>query len=810
MIWRHLQIAFRILRKNRLHSLINVSCLALATACCLLLYVYLRYEWSWDRFHENSENIHLVYSEISRDDGDDPSMNANTSMLFKETIEGKIPGIKSTTAYASNSKYIKIDEELVSVKVGYADIEMFDVFSVPLIAGSKEHLFDQPNSVVLTESYVEKYFPFEEPIGKSIDIKFDEEIRPFQITGVIENFPKNSVLKGEILLPVQIRQDEYLAYFSSIHWGMLTIKSYIMLEEGVDVSQVEASIKSLMDNLEVTHQTEMDFDIRFLLQPLNTYHIRLPFIDNPHNFKTQTDAKSSLILSGIALIILLIASINVTTLSIGRGKIRAREIGVRKVLGANRNELMSQFWVETTLLVLAAVGLGFVLAELFLPVFSDLTNLSLSINYDLFTLLMIGFLSTTLVFAAGGYPALILSSFPVMAAFKGLFNPGKKKKLRQALVVFQFTMTICLIAITLTMAQQLKYIQNRDLGYNDEQVVAFPVYNWGDEGELAVERFKTHYSNDQEVVGISGSGCLFGEGWTELWWEDEIAERNVYYSVVDYDLLPFLDVEFVEGRNFSRENPSDEKRGVVVNEAFVKEYGWEDPIGQQIGYLLDNEVIGVVKDFHYSSLHETINPMMMTIDANMVFGQQMSCSMEHFHSIQYVYMKIAPGKIVETMKKVEGFWAENYPMRKYNFHFLDESVQKMYLEERRWNKTITFSSIIAILIASMGLFGLAELQISQRLKEIGVRKVLGASSAQLISLFNREFVILVLGSTAVAIPIAMYILSKWFENFAYHVQMSPVVLGGAGLIALLIAVVTTSSQSFRAANSNPIEVLRDE
>ncbi len=810
MIWRHLQIAFRILRKNKLHSLINIACLALATACCLLLYVYLRYEWTWDHHHDNSEDIYLVNCEITHDGEDDASMNTSSSMLFSETVEGNIPGIKTVGSYASGSKYIKKDGELVSVKIGYADVGLMDVFSIPLLAGNKDRVFDLPNSAIVTKSYVEKYFPFEDPIGKSIDIKFDSEFKPFQVTGVIDDFQENSMLSGEFLIPIQVRYDDYMSYFGDVHWGMLSQKSFLLLEKSADVSEVEASLKSLMDNLDVTYQEENEFSVLFLLQSLESYHVCLPFVDNPHNFGTQTDSKSSLVLAGIALIILLIASINVTTLSIGRGKIRAREIGVRKVLGAKRNELMSQFWVETTLLVISAMAIGMVMAELFLPVFSDLTNLPLSMTYDLSTLFMIGILSLTLIFAAGGYPALILSSFPVMAAFKGLFNPSKKRKLRQAMVVVQFTLTICLIAITLTMAQQLNFIQNHDLGYNDEQVVAFPVYNYGDEGSLAIERFKSEFGSDPDVMGISGSSSLFGEGWIELWWDDEEIERNASFGSIDYDLLSLLDVEFVAGRNFSRDKPSDESRGVIVNEAFVKSFGWEDPIGQQIGYFLDNEVIGVVKDFNYNSLHEKINPIMMMINPNIIFSKPTSCSMEHFFTIQYVYMKIAPGKIVETMKKVEGFWTENYPMKKYNFHFLDESVHQMYVEERRWNKTITFASVIAILIASMGLFGLAELQISQRMKEIGVRKVLGASSAQLIALFNREFVILVLGSTAVAIPVAMYILSKWFENFAYHVEMSPLVLGGAGLIALLIAVVTTSSQSFRAANSNPIEVLRDE
>jgi putative ABC transport system permease protein len=808
MIWKHLQIALRILKKNKLHSVINVLSLSLAAACSLLLFVYLRYEWTWDHHHENLDSIYLVKANQSFENGFDYSTDG-TSMLFKESVQRNIPGIKAVCTFEEESKSIVIDEESYPLEVTFVNREFFDVFSFPFLEGNRESLFETQNSAVVTREFAEKYSPFEDPIGKEIDINFDSETKSFLITAIAESVPKTSILSGEVFLSMKVHIDEYLVN-NEMDWISNSQMNFALLEKGADPLEVEASIKSLMDDLGVSHNKEKNIKTEFILHPLNKYHVRLPFLKNPHDFGSQIDSKPSLILAGIALVILFMACINVTMLSIGRGKVRSREIGVRKVLGARRNELMTQFWLETAILVVAALGIGLVLTELFLPVFNGLINLSLSMSYDFQTFVVLASLFVTLLIAAGFYPALVLSSFPVMSAFKGLFNAGKKKKLRRVTVVIQFTSTITLIAITLTMGQQLNFIKNQDLGYNDEQVVAFPMYSEGNDGLRALERFKNDFAGEPGVLGVAGSSCLFGEGWIINFWYDDDEQRRSYFSTIDQEFLTLLNVEFVEGRNFSKDKPSDEKRGVIVNEAFVEEFGIDNPIGARIGYFAENEIIGVMKDFNHDSLHEEVASLMMVMNPDIVYSQRVGCGRNHHHTIQYIYAKLAPEKIVSTMASIEKYWAKTYPETEYKFHFLDESVQEMYVDERRWNRTITFSSIIAILIASMGLFGLAELQISQRMKEIGVRKVLGASATQLVSQFNKEFVILVTGSTILAVPITIYILNKWFENFAYHVNINPLILIGAGFIALMIAFVTTSTQSIRAANTNPIEVLRDE
>ncbi|NNE69948.1 MAG: FtsX-like permease family protein [Rhodothermales bacterium] len=523
---------------------------------------------------------------------------------------------------------------------------------------------------------------------------------------------------------------------------------------------------------------------------------------------TRHNPLYSYILGGIGGLILLIACINFMTLSVGQSTIRAREVGVRKALGANRTQIMRQHWGESLVSASLSLVLGVALALMLLPAYNSLVGVDISVGNvsPVFWIGGVVFLIATVGLVAGGYPAAVLSRYRPASVLKGSVSSPSNNRLTQALVVLQFTISIGLIASTGIMTGQLRFLLDKDLGFTDDFVVAVTAGGVPrGEADGVLQGMKTRLASYDQIEYVERSGYTFTRGSDRNTWGDAGGNvRSAYNFGVGYDYLDLLQMEMAEGRFFSEEFPGDPTGSVVVNEALVRQFGIEEPIGHVLTnwlsfiYEESPTVIGVVKDFHFQSLHDDVEPLVMNMHPN------------YYNYMGALLVRIRPDDVQGSLALVEGAWTELTGGRPFNYTFVDEDLAAQYATEQRWQKLVTYSSILAILIACMGLFGLAILTVGRRTKEIGIRKVLGASVPGVTGLLSREFAVLVGLASLLAVPLAWYAMSRWLESFAFHIQITPWVFVGASLLALAIALGTVSLHAVRAAMANPVQSLRYE
>ncbi len=817
MIKNYLLVALRNLKKNPAYLFINLTGLTIGLACTFLIFLYLHFEWSYDHIHENRDQLFRVNKHVQFSD-EDPFNTTTICPLFSPAVDKKIPGIMGVTRISMASNLVQtINTFDGGVKenewITYVDPSFFKLFSYPIISGDKNTPFINLDNIVISESMAKKYFGEVDPIGRTIEVEIGKEFRPFIVNAIIGSIPSNTSMKPAIILPLEILYEQMLKIYDD-HWGTSFVTTYVMLEEGSDVLEVEASITEMMNNLGVTEFSNNRGTQYFQLQPLKTQHIALT---NPRGFLTEADPKSSIILFLIALTILTIACINFTTLSIGRLSSRASEVGVRKVLGAKRWQLIHQFWVEIAIISFVAMMFALVVSELMLPIINSTFRVELNQSFSKNNVAVLLALWGTIVFLAGSYPAFILSNFSPIVAFRGSISVGGKSRLKQGLLFFQFCVSICLISITLVMSKQINYMYNKDLGIKGDQVVSIFVDRKDDTGKTVLERLKRELSGYHGVENIAGSANQFGGNWTEFRWRpdgtyDDEEIKGVYVNTVSYDFLKTLDIELIAGRDFSQQISSDEKTAVIVNEAVIDKFEWEEGVGRSLpGDFSENEVIGVVKNFHFQSLREEVAPLILMLNP----GLMISSSFYGYNSqdgikINRILLNLNGENIPETMNHLKSVWNRVAPEIEFNYQFIDDEIQKMYQDEQKWNRIITFTAMLAITIAILGLFGLSALQVSQRAKEISIRKVLGASIKSVLILLTKEVTLLIIMANLVAWPVAYFISTRWLSSYAYRIEVDPVLLISSGAIALLIALLTVSSLAWRVANSNPINALRDE
>ncbi len=810
MLKNHLVVAIRMLWRFKLNTLMNVIGLSIAIACCLLLFQYLRFEWTWDRFNENSSRICRVNTESHYGDYD-PMYSSNTPELFYQTVEGQVPGFEAMVRMDKREQILKLDNDLFNTNVIYADSSLFSIFTVPVLEGDGMHTLATPNHVVVSRDFAEKHFGSNsEAIGKTFQIQYAEEYVPVTIGAVMKPFPANSRLQGDVLLPWHLMQTYYLDKWGWKHWGAQVLQTYVLLEQGVSAEQAEKSLRALLDDLGITEQKGRQ--LYFFLQPLNAIHMRLPFEESVHFIYHDTDSTASIILACITLAILALACINVTTMSIGVASRRTREIGVRKVMGAFRSQLKHQFWVENGLLVGVSLLCGIVLSELFLPSFSRLADTELAIHYDWITNLALIVLWAILTFAAGGYPAQVMSGFPIISSLIGALKVGGRGRIRKVLVFAQFTIAISLVAITFVMGSQLRYIARKNLGYKGDQVVVFPALS---QGAAVYERIMNQLGTDPGIVSITAATAPFNESWNTIFGSYNGEMYAMGATMVAPDFLSTFDMEIVEGRGFTDSIATDKSEGVIINETFAKKlgaevFGWDSVIGQTIPGYGPNEIIGIVKDFHFAPLHESIAPLAIVQDHSIFTSVTIGLAANYEFGLNFIFIRLAPDRIVETMQRIENLWPEVSPRWPYSFQFLDDSIDTMYREERRWNGILNWASGLAILIALLGVLGVTLLQVEQRTKEIGIRKVLGAETVQLMTLLTRELSLIVILANVIALPVAWIIANRWIENFAYRVSLTPVPFVSAGFVALFVALLVAGGLVWRIAHLNPANLVRDE
>ena len=816
MLKNYLKVALRNLLRQRTYSFINVFGLGIGLACCVLIVLFIQHEWSYDRFHENRDRIYRVNT-IRKEPGGAYDKNARQPVPMRDALLQEFAEVEYAVRFINMSRVIvQYREKTFGETIHYGDEGLFQMFTFPLVAGDAETAFESPNAIVISQTVARKYFGEDDPLGQIFSLTISEARYHHTVTAVMADIPENSSVRFDFVIPIRGYPNYDSPHFFN-NWNSSRLCLFVQLREGAPPAELEAKFPPFVNKHLGAHiavgrkdgTLSQDKDAwQIGLQPLLDIHLN-PWIR--WGMEETTDPRHLHILLGIAFLVLLIASINFMTLAIGRSAGRAREVGVRQVLGAMRSQLMKQFWSEALLLALLSLLLAVMLAELFLPAFNDLIGRNLTIDFAAHLnnwLVLVGLLALVALMA-GFYPALVLSRFRPVEVLKAqkLVNRigGYRGGLRKALVVAQYTLSILFIICTIIMFEQMDFIRNKDLGFNQEMVVAIPTYSRDLESVQLLNRFRQALQPYPEVVSISGGTFSFNRGWSLVGWAADGKQVNAYEVRVDANYLATMQMTLREGRFFSPEISSDVDDAVVVNERLVKEFGLSYPVvGRPLegwgagvsGNKADPIIVGVARDYHFNSLREAIYPMVLHMTPDW--------------PIRYILVRLSPEDVAGTLSLLEAAWQNAHPNAPFEYSFIDDDIERQYSAELRWGKILTYSSVFAILIASMGLFGLALLSATQRTKEIGIRKVLGATVGGIVGLLSQDFVKLVAVANLIAWPVAWIGMSRWLQGFAYRIDLSWSMFVSAGALAVLIALLTVGALAVKAALANPVESLRYE
>jgi putative ABC transport system permease protein len=796
----YLKVAFRNVVKQKLYSVITVLGLAIGISCCLLIMLYVKQELSYDAFYPNSDSIYRIGHKVIRPTRE--SVSASTPMPLAPAIKEEYPEIQHITRIYFDSQVLfeHGEKQIYEENVIYADPEFFEVFPFRFLEGDQSHLLDTPQSVVITASTAEKYFGNEDPVGKVFQVNKENNV---MVTGVMEDVPVNSHYHFDFVISLLAKNEKNFGLWLNMWTGYTTLYTYAALPDNMNAETLQSRIEGIIDR-----HTEKRPDVmrEVFLQPLKSIHLHSHIEDEieANNFVTNLA-----ILATIAFLILIIACINYMNLATAQSAKRAREVGMRKVLGARRPQLIRQFMGESVLLTLVAMFISLATVELLLPAFSSLIGKPVDFRYGSNLLFLAGFFLVAMAVGiiASIYPAVFLTSQQPVKTLKGMKEAAKASFgqifFKRALVVIQFVVSILLIICTLIISQQLKYMRKARLGFDKEYMVTVPIQS--DSGRKQYEAIKNDLLTYPGVVGATA--CLrapiSGTVIVTYGRLDGMSKEQaflVYHNFVDMDYIDNFGIQLIAGRKFSKEFSTDLKEAFIVNEATVRKCGFSSPeeaIGKRFrsGIGIQAVIIGVMKDFHITSFHEEIEPMVFAYDP------------EYFWEMN---IKIKSENISGTLGSVEKTFRKFVPEYPFSYSFLDENIDSLYRGEEQTGKIIRTFSIIAIMIACLGLLGLAAFSVEKRTKEIGIRKVLGATASNIMYLLSTEFTKWVLVSNIVAWPVAYFAMNRWLQGFAYRIDISlqPFVLGA--VLSFAIAMMTVSYQAVKAATANPAEGLKYE
>lgn len=799
MLINYLKIAVRNLVKHKGYSFINVTGLAVGIACCLLIFMYVKDELTYDRFHTNADRIFRINSEIDWF-GNKDIMGASNLVEAQEYAD-RIPEIEAFTRYKSTALVIKKGEEYVNQYGAlFTDPGTFKIFDYQVLDGALDGALDNLNSIVISRSIAEKYFDRVKVAGEELTIKLEGKLEQFVIQAIFEDFPTNSSLKPDIYFPLE-KSNDFRNLKPERAWNNIGNTSILLLSAGSDPSEVEKKLREVRLQMN-PEEDSWARDIVSYLEPLKSFHLNTE-VQGSSGISDASDPTYSYILGGIGLLILILACINFANLSVARSIPRAKEIGLRKVLGAQRKQIALQFLGEAFYVSIIAFVLGLILAELLLPTFGQLTDKSFSAGVWNDTYLIVACLIVVSVsgLLAGSYPAFFVSRFSVLKSLSGRVKMNGRQYLTKGLVLFQFAIAAILVIGTIGMNQQISFLLRTDLGYNDKDLATMRIRGSEKQGNIVLSEL----SKDPNITKLSLSGDFSSA--TSMGYGEE--EFFCTYTSIDTGNINIMGLKLLQGRNLKHTEDiyvrgEDTLSNIIVNEKFIEKIKFEgDPIGLLITSGGDESkaayrIVGVVNDFIYASAKSGISPM--ALEAG-------SAEKGDFNGVN---VKYRAGYASEIESKLNSAWKKVDPYSPLNFSFVEEQNRASYFEEKRWRSIITSATIIAIIISCLGLFGMAHLSSQQRQKEIGVRKVLGASVKELVLMLNLSFTKLVAISAIIAIPVAYYFLDDWLSNFAFRIDLGVMVFLIPSLITLFIALLTISIQSYRTANTNPVDSLRDE
>ena len=796
MFKNYFKTAFRNLKRNKVYSFINIAGLSIGLACAMLIMLFVKDEVSFDRFHKNVNNIYRIARTLGGTE-----ITGTTGLLQGPRFTQNVPGIKSFVRVQGGSEDIKKGTGVQEQGgVLHVDANFFSVLTFPLLSGNPETCLTEPHSIVLSEDAAKKYFATTDAVGKVLMVKEDTSFVPYKVTAVAKRCPQNSSVQFDALLPFQVSDADAK---DTHNWFNSFLNTFVVLDDKATLQTVEKQMQSFYvadakhtfyEMLKNDGGNPDDIPMgTYFLQPYLDMHLNTELPVN-NGLTNASNPMYSYLLSGIALFVLLIACINFVNLTIARSVKRAKEIGIRKVVGSDRKQLIFQFLGESFLLCTVAFVLAIALVQLLLPLFNGLANKALAISYLFDAKLITGYIALYIItgLLAGFYPALVLSGYNPVQTLYSRFQIAGKNYLQKSLVVLQFSLASFLIIATYTIYAQFNFLTNTNLGYDDNNLV---IVNKNGLNHTDAAVFKNELLKNPNIVGVSVKNA--GQRGTGT---KNAVGSTVYFAseTVDENYLPLLKIPLIAGRNFSTAFPADSTQSVIVNESFVKAAHWQNPVGETLQILgSSNEtyhVIGVVKDYHFASLTKKIKPQLFSM--NGLYGSY--------------YIKIKPNTAASSLKWIQKTYQQFYPMTPYSYVFKNDENRKQYAEIEKWKQIILFGAILTIFISCIGLFGLSVLSAEKRTKEIGIRKVLGASVQQIVTTLSTDFIKLVSIALVLATPLVYIAANKWLQNYPYRIAISWWQFALAGILVMLIALFTVSYQSIKAALANPVKSLRTE
>ena len=773
-------------------SIVNVSSLAIGLASCILVFLFVQSELSFDSFNKNADQIYRVASSLKTSSG--IQRMASVSAAVATALRSEYPGLQAVRIFETSQPLLVSagDKRFYEPNIIYAENGFLQMFTYPLLEGDRSTALQSPNAVLLTKTTAEKYYGDEDPVGKTIILENNQSLK---VTGVLKDFPGNSTIKNDFVI----------SYLSLSHaqqteledWGYVSpLYTFILVENKNIASEIETNFPSFIRKYAGDRRAERT---QLFLQSLKSIHLHSD-LDNeiiqPGSIKTIYS------FSIVGILVLLVACINFINISTARSSRRAKEVGVRKVLGANRGKLVRQFFSESLLYTTVSIGVALTIVELLLPSLNLLTDgnmkLNLLDNPQLVACLVGMFVFVT--FVSGSYPALFISSFEPMHILKGNFRLNSSRSpLRKILVSVQFAVSILLISATIIVLKQMNYVHERSLGFDKKDVVVVPL----EDDQMAQRRevFQSSLATSREIISVTGISSPLNSTYDDYTYHlqgtPETQTYHLHTIFADYKGLLTLHLELKEGRWFSEAFPSDSTEAYVVNEAALSRFGWKTGVGRRLSGagIKDGVVIGVVKDFNYSSLHDNIKPLVIRYSKE---------------GLPFVLVRIKSGEEANAISSIGRVWNDIYPDHPFQYSFLDETLNTMYSSDVNFQKAVLWFSVVAMVITCLGLLGLISYIVEQRRKEIAVRKVLGAPRSQIFSLLLGDFVLLILVALCVASPISYLAMTGWIENFSYHTTIGFVPFVVAGVVASAFTIITIGFQSVKATRTNPTKSLRYE
>jgi putative ABC transport system permease protein len=793
----YFKIILRHFSRHKVQSVINIVGLSIGLASCMLILLYINDELSFDKFHKNANNIYQLTCKVVKSDGNTEKY-AFGGMLQGPAFKRNIPEILDFVRVNDNNEVVVLNEgHLFPENITWADDNFFNFFSFNLVEGNPGKVLSDPHSVVLTKSSARKYFGNSDPIGKVLEIQISDKFEQFKVSGIAEDPPENSSINFRILIPFKY----YETYSPEDSWMITSYNTFFLIEPKKDIGSIEAKMKDIFysqDKTEINESNnEKDGSIKYTwgLRPLLSAHFDQEFENTP-SFNTKKEVYSY-VLSSIALFILIIACINYINLNLAQASSRTKEIGVRKVMGSNRLLLVFHFLGESFITCLIAFTIALSIAVAGLPYFNILAEKNLSFNslWNYRIIISIIILFTITIILSGLYPAIVVSKLNPVEALANRTKIGKRSYLTKGLVIIQFAISSFLIVISLLVHSQFNFLTTADLGYDDKNLLSVTVGQGNNKNSMAA--FKSEFSKIPGVVSVAPR--MQGEwGTTVKILSNEFIAR---YEHIDEDYFKTLKIPVIRGRNFSRNFPADSTHSVIINEAFARKAGWKDSlIGRTINYVRGVQknfmVVGVIRDYVYENLRAKIKPQLFSVDSNLPYGKFL--------------IRIRPEYTSEIINEIKGVCKSVLPYQPVKIEFMDQINRSNYATEERAKEIVLLSTIVSVLISVMGLMGLSWITTKNRTKEMGIRKILGASSFDVLWYIVISYLPLILISLCISFPIAWVLLSSWLQQFAFHVPLKWVIFLITAILVTATSMVTIILQSINIAYINPIETIREE